>query len=157
VGTNLSHDELGCSWETLMMYVFAKAKKAPPVQESLSKMREAMENLEKREAFLQQRHDHETEIARKNAHSNKRGLSMGGNGPKRRKENIVRNPTHLRDIYEFLLCCSGHAGSQATEDVRAANGAYYQCSNELGGLLFLPPIVVVVLPLKFLSGSNSSY
>ena len=54
------------------MRLFGKAKKAPPVSESLQKMREAMDNLEKRETYLQQKHDYETEIARKNARSNKR-------------------------------------------------------------------------------------
>ena len=60
------------------MRLFGKAKKAPPVSESLQRMREAMENLEKREVYLQQKHDAETEIARKNARSNKRGWKGEG-------------------------------------------------------------------------------
>ena len=56
------------------MKLFGKAKKAPPVSENLQRMRETLDNLEKREVYLQQKYDHETEVARKNARSNKRGL-----------------------------------------------------------------------------------
>ena len=56
------------------MKLFGKAKKAPTAKEGITKMRETLEMLEKREAYLQSKIEHETQEAKKfMAAKNKRG------------------------------------------------------------------------------------
>src|SRR5437764_1308029 len=49
----------------ITMRLFGKAAKAPSVNESLEKLRDSIANLEKREAFLQAKHDREISEATK--------------------------------------------------------------------------------------------
>lgn len=57
------------------MKLFGKAKKAPTPRETITKMRETIEMLEKREAFLQNKINHEIQEAKKfMAAKNKRGI-----------------------------------------------------------------------------------
>lgn len=57
------------------MKLFGKAKKAPTPQEGIAKMRETIEMLEKREAYLQNKINHETaEAKRYMGLKNKRGM-----------------------------------------------------------------------------------
>jgi charged multivesicular body protein 4 len=58
------------------MNLFGKAKKAPTAKDSIMKLRETIEMLEKRETYLQKKIDHELEEAKKNAAKNKRGALM---------------------------------------------------------------------------------
>lgn len=58
------------------MKLFGKKKKAPSPQESIMKLRETSEMLEKREAFLQQKADAETVKAKQMLQAkNKRGFT----------------------------------------------------------------------------------
>lgn len=55
------------------MNLFGKAKpKGVAPKDAMNKLRETMEVLEKREAFLQSKIDNETKIAKANASKNKR-------------------------------------------------------------------------------------
>jgi len=47
------------------MNLFGKAKKAPTAKDSIMKLRETIEMLEKRETYLQKKIDHELEEAKK--------------------------------------------------------------------------------------------
>jgi len=58
------------------MNLFGKAKKGPTTKDSIMKLRETIEMLEKRESYLQKKIDHELEEAKKNATKNKRGALM---------------------------------------------------------------------------------
>jgi len=58
------------------MNLFGKAKKAPTAKDSIMKLRETIEMLDKREQYLQKKIDHELEEAKKNASKNKRGAMM---------------------------------------------------------------------------------
>jgi charged multivesicular body protein 4 len=58
------------------MKLFGKAKKGPTPQEGITKMRETLEMLEKREAYLQNKINHEiAEAKRHMANKNKRGMN----------------------------------------------------------------------------------
>eukprot|EP00126_Sphaerothecum_destruens_P009590 Sdes_comp20543_c0_seq1m15250 len=54
------------------MNLFSKAKKAPPAKESIQKLRETLELLEKRENYLEKKIENELLVAKKNASKNKR-------------------------------------------------------------------------------------
>lgn len=55
------------------MNLFGKAKKAPSPKESIIRLRETLDMLEKRERFLQVKIDNEVAVAKANVHKNKRG------------------------------------------------------------------------------------
>lgn len=56
--------------------LFGKAKKAPPVHESIGRLKETLETLEKREDYLQKKVANELAIAKKNATTNKKAAMM---------------------------------------------------------------------------------
>eukprot|EP01135_Chromosphaera_perkinsii_P009621 Nk52_evm71s1810 gene=Nk52_evmTU71s1810 len=58
------------------MNLFGKAKKAPPAKDSIQKLRETMELLEKREQFLEKKIENELKTAKTNASKNKRVALM---------------------------------------------------------------------------------
>jgi len=58
------------------MNLFGKVKKAPTAKDSIMKLRETIEMLEKRETYLQKKIDHELDEAKKNAAKNKRAALM---------------------------------------------------------------------------------
>ena len=59
------------------MNLFGKAKKqAPTAKESIVRLRETLEMLEKRERFLQSKIDNEVKLAKANVTKNKRGSSL---------------------------------------------------------------------------------
>jgi charged multivesicular body protein 4A/B len=53
--------------------LFGKAQQAPSAQDSIRKLQETLELLEKREEYLQKKMDRELVTAKKNAVTNKRG------------------------------------------------------------------------------------
>ena len=53
--------------------IFGKAQKAPSTQDSIRKLQETLELLEKREDYLQKKVDRELVTAKKNATTNRRG------------------------------------------------------------------------------------
>mmetsp|Transcript_37633 Transcript_37633/g.59388 ORF Transcript_37633/g.59388 Transcript_37633/m.59388 type:complete len:210 (-) Transcript_37633:708-1337(-) len=55
-----------------MSKLFGMARRAPPVTETVDSMKVTMSNLEKREIYLQQKCDYETQVARSYARTNKR-------------------------------------------------------------------------------------
>ena len=64
---------------SLLSKVFGGGKnknKAPTPQEAIQKLRETEEMLEKKQAFLEKKIDHEIATAKKNAAKNKRGNKM---------------------------------------------------------------------------------
>jgi hypothetical protein len=57
----------------MMHRLFGKAQSAPPPSESIKKLKEALDMLEKREKYLEKRCADELVNAKKNAAKNKRG------------------------------------------------------------------------------------
>jgi len=55
------------------MKLFGRQKAAPSPRESISKLRDTLDMLEKREDFLQKKIDKELLLAKQNASKNKRG------------------------------------------------------------------------------------
>lgn len=53
--------------------LFGKAQTAPPPSESIKRLRETLEMLEKREKYLEKKVDTELDTAKKNVGKNKRG------------------------------------------------------------------------------------
>eukprot|EP00122_Pirum_gemmata_P001191 Pgem_evm1s1064 len=59
------------------MHLFGKAKKAPPANESINKLRETLENLEKRQEYLEKKMEGEVAQAKKySAAKNKKAALM---------------------------------------------------------------------------------
>jgi len=58
------------------MRLFGKAKQAPSPQESIAKLRDTIDLLEKREKYLQKRVEKEIQTAKQNAQKNRRGALM---------------------------------------------------------------------------------
>ncbi len=71
------------------MKLFGRAKKAPTPKDSIQKLRETLEMLEKREEFLQKKMDREIVIAKQNATKNKRGLFKISLPPNDEHNNVV--------------------------------------------------------------------
>ena len=58
------------------MNLFGKAaKKGPTAKESITKLRDTIDMLEKREKHILKQMDEQTETAKKNAKTNKKGIS----------------------------------------------------------------------------------
>jgi charged multivesicular body protein 4 len=55
------------------MQLFGKAKKAPTPKDSIVRLRETLDMLEKRERFLETKIENEVKVAKANVHKNKRG------------------------------------------------------------------------------------
>ena len=55
------------------MNLFGKAKAKPSPKDSIIRLRETLDMLEKRERFLQVKIDNEVKLAKANVHKNKRG------------------------------------------------------------------------------------
>jgi len=54
------------------MKLFGKAKKAPSAKESIARLKDTIEMLEKREAYLQKKIEREITIAKQNGTKNKK-------------------------------------------------------------------------------------
>jgi charged multivesicular body protein 4 len=59
-----------------MFRLFGKAKKMPTPSETIARLRETVDILEKRENYLQKKIEREIDFARKNASKNRRGESF---------------------------------------------------------------------------------
>jgi len=56
------------------MHLFGKAKAKPSATDTIQRLRDTLDLLDKREKYLQKKADNEMVEARKNAQKNKRGL-----------------------------------------------------------------------------------
>ncbi|XP_063933820.1 charged multivesicular body protein 4c-like isoform X2 [Zophobas morio] len=72
------------------MFLFSRKKKAPLATESISKIRESMETLQKRQCYLEKKVEMEKEVAKKNATKNKKAAIMALKRKKQYEQQIER-------------------------------------------------------------------
>jgi charged multivesicular body protein 4 len=100
------------------MKLFGKAKKGPTPQEGITKMRETLEMLEKREAYLQNKINHEiAEAKRHMANKNKRAAMMCLKKKKTYESQIEKLAGANMTIQTQLMAIEGANVSLQTLDV----------------------------------------
>jgi len=100
------------------MKLFGKAKKAPTAKEGITKMRETLEMLEKREAYLQSKINHEISEAKRNMTlKNKRAAMMCLKKKKTYEAQIEKISGASMTIQTQLMAIEGANVSLQTLDV----------------------------------------
>jgi len=76
VEKNIKYLKDSSSYRPSIMKLFGKAKKAPSAKESIARLKDTIEMLEKREAYLQKKIEREITIAKQNGTKNKKKLLL---------------------------------------------------------------------------------